>query len=196
MIKSDNLIFLFTHSQIIRNPLCKCSPSQQPLHATVQGGITFIPNGVFIPNDLLRHSLPASHPFWRTALENVLLWISVFQIPKDYRKQLRDLNMTKNELHANFSNTLQAIGYQLCLEGDKNLKNNGKSTSFDEGLSFKMAGKETRWVFYVYWGLSPQVSLCLLRCDHLESRQWACLSPAVPRVHCHGTWQWYQGFGI
>lgn len=58
--------------------------------------------------------------------------------------------MTKNELHANFSNTLQAMGYQLCLEGDKNLKNNGKSTSFGEGLSFNMAGKETRWVFYVY----------------------------------------------
>ncbi|XP_035747938.1 uncharacterized protein LOC104124175 isoform X3 [Egretta garzetta] len=51
----------------------------------------------------------------------------VFQIPKDYRTQLRDLNMTKNELHANFSNMLQAIGNQLCLEGGKNLKNNGQN---------------------------------------------------------------------
>ncbi|KAM9580085.1 early activation antigen CD69-like isoform 4-T4 [Guaruba guarouba] len=51
----------------------------------------------------------------------------VFQIPKDYRTQLRDLNMTKNELHANFSNMLQAIGNQLCLEGETNLKNNGQN---------------------------------------------------------------------
>ena len=204
MIKSGTLILLFTRSQIIRNPLRKCSPSQQPLHATVQGGITFILNGLFFPNGLLRHSLSASHPFWRTALENVLLWISVFQIPKDYRTQLRDLNMTKNELHANFSDMLQAIGNQLCLEGEKNLKNNGKSTSFDEGLSFNMAGKEMRCVFCVYSGLSPQVSLCLLRCDHLESRQWASLPhavpgerrPAWPYVHWRGTWQWYQGFRI
>ncbi|XP_029896379.1 C-type lectin domain family 12 member A-like isoform X5 [Aquila chrysaetos chrysaetos] len=57
----------------------------------------------------------------------VTLAVLFFQIPKDYRKQLRDLNMTKNELHANFSNTLQAIGNQLCLEGEKNLKNNGQN---------------------------------------------------------------------
>ncbi|XP_010573666.1 PREDICTED: C-type lectin domain family 12 member B-like isoform X1 [Haliaeetus leucocephalus] len=57
----------------------------------------------------------------------VTLAVLFFQIPKDYRKQLRDLNMTKNELHANFSNMLQAIGYQLCLEGEKNFKNNGQN---------------------------------------------------------------------
>ncbi|KAM9639327.1 C-type lectin domain family 12 member B-like isoform 1-T1 [Morphnus guianensis] len=57
----------------------------------------------------------------------VTLAVLFFQIPNDYRKQLRDLNMTKNELHANFSNTLQAIGNQLCLEGEKNLKNNGQN---------------------------------------------------------------------
>ncbi|XP_009634782.1 C-type lectin domain family 12 member B-like isoform X2 [Egretta garzetta] len=57
----------------------------------------------------------------------VTLAVLLFQIPKDYRTQLRDLNMTKNELHANFSNMLQAIGNQLCLEGGKNLKNNGQN---------------------------------------------------------------------
>ncbi|XP_009463999.1 PREDICTED: C-type lectin domain family 12 member B-like [Nipponia nippon] len=57
----------------------------------------------------------------------VTMAVLLFQIPKDYRTQLRDLNMTKNELHANFSNTLQAIGNQLCLEGEKNLKNNGQN---------------------------------------------------------------------
>ncbi|KAM6439204.1 C-type lectin domain family 12 member A-like [Rhynochetos jubatus] len=57
----------------------------------------------------------------------VTLAVLLFQIPKDYRTQLRDLNMTKNELHGNFSNTLQAIGKQLCLEGEKNLKNNGQT---------------------------------------------------------------------
>ncbi|XP_008488759.1 C-type lectin domain family 12 member B-like [Calypte anna] len=50
-----------------------------------------------------------------------------FQIHNDYRTQLRNLNMTKNELHANFSNMLQAIGNQLCLEGEENLKNNGQN---------------------------------------------------------------------
>ena len=187
MIKSETVIFLFAHRQTIRNPLCKYFPSQQPLHATVQGGITFIPNGLFIPTDLLRHPLSTSHPFWRTTAENVLLWISVFQIPKHYRTELTDLNMTKNELHANFSNMLQAIGNQLCLEGEKTLKNNGKSTSFDAGLSFNMAGKKTGCIFCVCSGLSPQVSLCLLRCDHLECRQWACLPHAVPGER-HPTW--------
>uniref|UniRef100_A0A8B9EUY4 C-type lectin domain-containing protein n=1 Tax=Amazona collaria TaxID=241587 RepID=A0A8B9EUY4_9PSIT len=57
----------------------------------------------------------------------VTLAVLFFQIPKDYRTQLRDLNMTKNELHANFSNMLQAIGNQLCLEGETNLKNNGQN---------------------------------------------------------------------
>ncbi|KAM6287946.1 C-type lectin domain family 12 member A-like isoform 2-T2 [Spheniscus humboldti] len=57
----------------------------------------------------------------------VTLAVLFFQIPKDYRTQLRDLNMTKNELHANFSNMLQAIGNQLCLEGEKDLKNNGQN---------------------------------------------------------------------
>ncbi|XP_051464081.1 C-type lectin domain family 12 member B-like isoform X1 [Apus apus] len=56
----------------------------------------------------------------------VILAVFFFQIPKDYMTQLRDLNMTKNELHANFSNMLQAIGNQLCLEGEKSLKNNGQ----------------------------------------------------------------------
>lgn len=71
--------------------------------------------------------------------------------------------MTKNELHANFSSMLQAIGNQLCLEGETNLKNNGKS--------FNMARKEMRCVYCNYSGLSPEVSLCLLRCDRIESRQ-------------------------
>nr|XP_009505221.1 PREDICTED: C-type lectin domain family 12 member A-like [Phalacrocorax carbo] len=57
----------------------------------------------------------------------VTLTVLFFQIPKDYRTQLRDLNMTKNELHANFSNMLQAIGNQLCLEGEKTLRNNGQN---------------------------------------------------------------------
>ncbi|XP_009485793.2 C-type lectin domain family 12 member B-like [Pelecanus crispus] len=57
----------------------------------------------------------------------VTLAVLFFQIPKDWRAQLRDLNTTKNELHANFSNMLQAIGNQLCLEGEKNLKNNGQN---------------------------------------------------------------------
>ncbi|KAM6211970.1 C-type lectin domain family 12 member B-like [Sarcoramphus papa] len=57
----------------------------------------------------------------------VTLAVLFFQIPQDYRTQLRDLNMTKNELHANFSDMLQAIGNQLCLEGEKNLKNNGQN---------------------------------------------------------------------
>lgn len=57
----------------------------------------------------------------------VTLAVLFFQIPKDYRTQLRDLNMTKNELHANFSNMLQSIGNQLCLEGETNLKNNGQN---------------------------------------------------------------------
>ncbi|PKK22262.1 C-type lectin domain family 12 member B-like [Columba livia] len=35
--------------------------------------------------------------------------------------------MTKNELHANFSSMLLAIGNQLCLEGETNLKNNGQN---------------------------------------------------------------------
>lgn len=79
--------------------------------------------------------------------------------------------MTKNELHANFSSMLLAIGNQLCLEGETNLKNNGKSTSFDEGLSFNMARKEMRCVYCNYSGLSPEVSLCLLGCDCIESRR-------------------------
>ncbi|XP_009872872.1 PREDICTED: C-type lectin domain family 12 member A-like [Apaloderma vittatum] len=57
----------------------------------------------------------------------VILAVLFFQIPKDYRTQLRDLNMTKNELQANFSNMLQVIGNQLCLEGKKTLKNNGQN---------------------------------------------------------------------
>ncbi|XP_009987419.1 PREDICTED: C-type lectin domain family 12 member B-like [Tauraco erythrolophus] len=57
----------------------------------------------------------------------VALAVLLFQIPKDYRTQLRNLNVTKNELHANFSNMLQAIGNQLCLEGRKTLKNNGQN---------------------------------------------------------------------
>ncbi|XP_054705739.1 C-type lectin domain family 12 member A-like isoform X1 [Grus americana] len=57
----------------------------------------------------------------------VTLAVLFYQIPKDYRTQLRDLNMTKNELHGNFSNMLQAIGNQLCLEGEKMLKNNGQN---------------------------------------------------------------------
>ncbi|XP_013152492.1 C-type lectin domain family 12 member A-like isoform X1 [Falco biarmicus] len=57
----------------------------------------------------------------------VTLAVLFIQIPKDYRTQLTDLNMTKNQLHANFSNILQAIGNQLCLEGEKNLKNNGQN---------------------------------------------------------------------
>ncbi|KAM6144567.1 C-type lectin domain family 12 member A-like [Phoenicopterus ruber ruber] len=57
----------------------------------------------------------------------VTLAVLFFQITKDYRTQLRDLNMTKNELHANFSTMLQAIGNQLCLEDQKNLKNNGQN---------------------------------------------------------------------
>ncbi|KAM6137506.1 C-type lectin domain family 12 member A-like [Pterocles gutturalis] len=56
----------------------------------------------------------------------VTLAVLFFQISKDYRTQLRDL-MTKNELHANLSNMLQAIGHQLCLEGEKNLQNNGQN---------------------------------------------------------------------
>ncbi|KAM9276475.1 C-type lectin domain family 12 member A-like [Cariama cristata] len=57
----------------------------------------------------------------------VTLAVLFFQIAKDYKTQLRDLNMTKNELHANFSNMLRAIGNQLCLEGEKDLKNNGQN---------------------------------------------------------------------
>ncbi|XP_010208100.1 C-type lectin domain family 12 member A-like [Colius striatus] len=57
----------------------------------------------------------------------VTLAVLFFQVPQDYRTQLRDLNMTKNELHANFSNMLQAIGNHLCLKGEKNLKNNGQN---------------------------------------------------------------------
>nr|XP_009931705.1 PREDICTED: C-type lectin domain family 12 member B-like [Opisthocomus hoazin] len=57
----------------------------------------------------------------------VTLAVLFFQIPKHYRTELTDLNMTKNELHANFSNMLQAIGNQLCLEGEKTLKNNGQN---------------------------------------------------------------------
>uniref|UniRef100_A0A8B9E5P7 C-type lectin domain-containing protein n=3 Tax=Anser cygnoides TaxID=8845 RepID=A0A8B9E5P7_ANSCY len=43
---------------------------------------------------------------------------------KDYRTQIRDLNVTKNDLHAHFSKMLQAIGNQLCLGGRKDLQNN------------------------------------------------------------------------
>ncbi|XP_075347873.1 C-type lectin domain family 12 member B-like [Mycteria americana] len=57
----------------------------------------------------------------------VTLAVLFFQIRQDYRTQLRDLNMTKNELHANFSNTLQAIGNQLCLDGKKKLKTSGQN---------------------------------------------------------------------
>ncbi|KAM6093512.1 C-type lectin domain family 12 member A-like [Chlamydotis macqueenii] len=57
----------------------------------------------------------------------VTLTVLFFQIPKDYKTQLRELNMTKNELHANFSNMLQTIRNQLCLEGGKNLKYNGQN---------------------------------------------------------------------
>ncbi|KAM6418136.1 LOW QUALITY PROTEIN: C-type lectin domain family 12 member B-like [Pluvialis apricaria] len=57
----------------------------------------------------------------------VTLTVLFFQISKDYRTQLRDLNITKNELHTNFSNMLQAIGNQLCLDGEKNFKNNGQN---------------------------------------------------------------------
>ncbi|XP_054044116.1 C-type lectin domain family 12 member A-like isoform X1 [Rissa tridactyla] len=80
----------------------------------------------------------SSHPQWPVvlilfalclALLVTLVTITVLflQIPKVYRTQLRDLNMTKNELQANFSNMLQAIGNQLCLEGEKKLKNNGQN---------------------------------------------------------------------
>ncbi|XP_009969334.3 C-type lectin domain family 12 member A-like isoform X2 [Tyto alba] len=57
----------------------------------------------------------------------VALAVLFFQIHKDYRTQLRDLNMTKNELQANFSNMLQTIGNQLCLDGESKLKNNGQN---------------------------------------------------------------------
>ncbi|XP_009960172.1 PREDICTED: C-type lectin domain family 1 member B-like [Leptosomus discolor] len=57
----------------------------------------------------------------------VTLAVLFFQIPKNYRTQLRDLNMTKNELHTSFSNMLRAIGNQLCLEGEGNPKNNGQN---------------------------------------------------------------------
>ncbi|XP_009892453.1 PREDICTED: C-type lectin domain family 12 member A-like [Charadrius vociferus] len=57
----------------------------------------------------------------------VTLAVLFFQISKDYGTQLRDLNITKNELRTNFSNMLQAIGNQLCLEGQKNFKNNGQN---------------------------------------------------------------------
>ncbi|XP_074757330.1 C-type lectin domain family 12 member B-like [Athene noctua] len=57
----------------------------------------------------------------------VALAVLFFQIPKDYKTQLRELNMTKNELHANLSKMLQEIGNQLCLEARKGLKNNGQN---------------------------------------------------------------------
>ncbi|XP_074681847.1 C-type lectin domain family 12 member B-like isoform X1 [Strix aluco] len=57
----------------------------------------------------------------------VTLAVFFFQIPKDYKTQLRDLNMTKNELHANFSKMLKEIGNQLCLEAGESLKNNGQN---------------------------------------------------------------------
>nr|XP_025975013.1 C-type lectin domain family 1 member B-like isoform X2 [Dromaius novaehollandiae] len=57
----------------------------------------------------------------------VTLTVLFFQCSKEYRTQIRELNMTKNDLHANFSDMLQAIGNQLCLEGDKTLKNNGQN---------------------------------------------------------------------
>ncbi|CAM9957821.1 unnamed protein product [Bubo scandiacus] len=57
----------------------------------------------------------------------VTLAVFFFQIPKDYKTQLRDLNMTKNELHANLSKMLQEIGNQLCLEAGESLKNNGQN---------------------------------------------------------------------
>ncbi|KAM6293057.1 C-type lectin domain family 12 member A-like [Porphyrio hochstetteri] len=57
----------------------------------------------------------------------VTLAVLLFQIREGYRTQLRDLNTTKNELHGNFSKMLQAIGNQLCLEGEKSFKNNGQN---------------------------------------------------------------------
>ncbi|KAM9388175.1 C-type lectin domain family 12 member A-like [Phaethornis superciliosus] len=57
----------------------------------------------------------------------VTLAVLFFQIHKDCRTQLTNLNMTKNELHANFSSMLQTIGNRLCLEGKENLKNNGQN---------------------------------------------------------------------
>lgn len=65
--------------------------------------------------------------------------------------------MTKNDLHANFSKILQAIGNQLCLGGRKDLQNNGKLICFHEVLPFNMTGKKMRCVFCVYSGLPPQV---------------------------------------
>ncbi|XP_008946754.1 PREDICTED: C-type lectin domain family 12 member B-like [Merops nubicus] len=57
----------------------------------------------------------------------VTLTVLFFQIHKDYVTQFQDLNMTKNELHANFSNMLQTFGNWLCLEGEEDFKNNGKN---------------------------------------------------------------------
>ncbi|XP_026719960.1 C-type lectin domain family 12 member A-like [Athene cunicularia] len=57
----------------------------------------------------------------------VALAVLFFQIAKDYKTQLRDLNMTKNELHVNLTKMLQEIGNQLCLEAGEGLKNNGQN---------------------------------------------------------------------
>ncbi|XP_068022163.1 killer cell lectin-like receptor subfamily G member 1 [Melanerpes formicivorus] len=54
----------------------------------------------------------------------VALAVLLFQIPQDCRTQLRNLNVTNNELRANFSKALQNIGNQLCLEGEDDFNGN------------------------------------------------------------------------
>ncbi|XP_035171341.1 C-type lectin domain family 1 member A-like [Oxyura jamaicensis] len=77
----------------------------------------------------------SSHSWWPLVLILITICLALLmglmtlailfsQGSKDYRTQIRDLNITKNDLHANFSKMLQAIGSQLCLGGSKDLQNN------------------------------------------------------------------------
>ncbi|XP_064000031.1 C-type lectin domain family 12 member A-like [Pogoniulus pusillus] len=57
----------------------------------------------------------------------VALAVLLFQIPEEYRTQLRSLNATNHELHANFSRALHQMGTQLCLGREAGLQSNGLS---------------------------------------------------------------------
>ncbi|XP_014795572.1 PREDICTED: C-type lectin domain family 12 member A-like isoform X2 [Calidris pugnax] len=114
--------------------------TEEITYANLKFGNSYEVGNLTEPEDTKGKGPPpaSSRPPWPVVLILVVLCLALlvalvtltvlfFQVPKVYRTQLKDLNMTKNELHANFSNMLQAIGNQLCLEGDKNLKNNGQN---------------------------------------------------------------------
>uniref|UniRef100_A0A8C3J424 C-type lectin domain-containing protein n=1 Tax=Calidris pygmaea TaxID=425635 RepID=A0A8C3J424_9CHAR len=124
----------------VLTPFSLPAMTEEITYANLKFGNSYEVDNITEPEDTKGKGPPpaSSRPPWPVVLILVVLCLALlvalvtltvlfFQIPKVYRTQLRDLNMTKNELHANFSNMLQAIGNQLCLEGDKNLKNNGQN---------------------------------------------------------------------